>query len=120
MKYKIASASIFATCTFLAPAAHAQDAPLAIHGFGIIYVQNDYITPRGLFVTNKGVTVQVITGLVFGLYREPMAAIDGVSLVVGTFNDIDSSQHHPTAGAWNEFDWIAGPSIHFQKDWTLD
>ena len=120
MKYEIAFASIFTACTFLALPAHAQDAPLAIHGFGIVNVQADYITPRGLMVTNKGVTIQVIDGLVFGLYHDASAPIDDVSFVVGTFNDINTTQHAPTAGAWNEFDWFAGPSFHFAKTWNLD
>ncbi|HXJ02306.1 MAG TPA: hypothetical protein VNH44_13870 [Micropepsaceae bacterium] len=121
MKYKVTLATVLAASLSPVSLAHAaDDAPSAIHGFGILNIQNDYITPRGLMVTNKGVTVQVIGGLVFGLYHQPDAAIDDVAFVVGTFNDIDSTQHATTAGAWNEFDWFAGPSFHFEKDWNLD
>ncbi len=76
----------------------------AIHGFADISFQNDYITPRGLMVTNKGLTTQVLDGLVFLLPGN-------AALVDGTWNDIDSAQHSPTSGAWNEFDWFAGANI---------
>ncbi len=120
MKWKFLAASILAAFSVAVPVAHAQDAPSAIHGFGIVNFSNDYITPRGLMVTNKGLTVQIITGLVFGLYHDPAEAIDDVSFVVGTFNDINTTQHNGPVGAWNEFDWFAGPSFHFGKNWNLD
>jgi hypothetical protein len=120
MKY-VAVTAATAGLLLLSPSiARADDAPLNIHGFGILNLQNDYITPRGLMVTNKGLTVQVIDGLVFDLDHEPDATIDDISFTVGTFNDIDTDQHAKTAGAWNEFDWFAGPSFHFAKDWNLD
>lgn len=121
MKTKILSSSIFAIAVASTSSVHAQDATSSIHGFGIINVSNDYITPRGLMVTNKGVTIQVISGLVFaGLYHDDAAPINDVSLVVGTFNDINTTQHNGPVGAWNEFDWFAGPSVHIEKNWTLD
>jgi len=98
----------------------ADDAPLNIHGFGILNFQKDYRTPRGLFVTGKGQTIQVIDGLVFGLDHDSDAAIDDISFVVGTFNDIDTDQHAKAVGNWNEFDWFAGPSFNIDKVWQLD
>ena len=120
MRYQIALATVLTASLLPIPLAYAADAPSAIHGFGIINLSNDYITPRGLMVTNRGLTIQVINGLVLGLYHDPAASIDDVSLVVGTFNDINTTQHNTTVGAWNEFDWFAGPSIHFEKNWNLD
>lgn len=102
------------------PGALAEDAPLNIHGFGILNFQKDYITPRGLFVSGKGETVQIIDGLVFGLSHDDTATIDDISFTVGTFNDLATDQHAKDVGSWNEFDWFAGPSFHFAKDWNLD
>jgi hypothetical protein len=117
----IATAAIAAGLSLAsAPAAFADDEPLNIHGFGILNFQKDYITPRGLFVTGKGETVQVIDGLVFGIDHDPTSAIDDIGFVVGTFNDIYTAQHAKDAGSWNEFDWFAGPSFNIEKDWHLD
>jgi hypothetical protein len=119
----VAAAAIIPAATLLinAPAVRADDEPpLNIHGFGILNLQKDYITPRGLFVTSKGETVQVIDGLVFGIDHEPDSPIDDVSFVVGTFNDIYTDQHAKDAGSWNEFDWFAGPSFNIEKNWHLD
>jgi hypothetical protein len=56
---KILAASILAAVSVVATSAHAQEGPSAIHGFGILNIQNDYITPRGLMVTNKAVAVHL-------------------------------------------------------------
>ena len=45
-----------------------------IHGFFDVTFANDYITPRGLLVTNTGLTTQVLSGLVFDLYKDPRAS----------------------------------------------
>ncbi len=46
----------------------AADAPgSSIHGFFDLSVKNDYLTPRGLLVHNKGEAVQVLDGLVLDL-----------------------------------------------------
>ena len=42
---------------------------LDIHGFFDVSFKNDYITPRGLLVTNTGLTTQALMGLVFDLYK---------------------------------------------------
>jgi hypothetical protein len=120
MKFAVITATAAGLLSLSPSIAHADDAPLNIHGFGILNLQNDYITPRGLFVTGKGETIQVIDGLVFGLDHDPTATVDDISFTVGTFDDIYTDQHAKTAGSWNEFDWFAGPSFHFAKDWNLD
>lgn len=77
----------------------------AIHGFGDMTFKNDYITPRGLLVTNQGVTTQILGGLVF-------LTPGNTSIVAGAWNDINSDPAKyvgPTrTGAWNEFDYFVG------------
>ncbi|WP_439639409.1 hypothetical protein [Nevskia sp.] len=77
----------------------------AIHGFADVTLKNDYITPRGLLVTNQGVTTQILGGLVF-------LTPGDTSIVVGIWNDINSDgadYNRPSnVGAWNEFDYFAG------------
>jgi hypothetical protein len=89
-------------------AATADDAPpSAIHGFGDASVKPDYITPRGLLVTNQGVTTQLLGGLVFLTSAK-------TSVVAGIWNDINSDPANNAflpnskVGAWNEFDYFAG------------
>jgi hypothetical protein len=36
--------------------------PLDIHGFFDVTFANDYMTPRGLLVTNTGLTTQIVSG----------------------------------------------------------
>jgi hypothetical protein len=100
------------------PGLALADEPSAIHGFVDFSLKNAYITPRGLLVTNKGATMQVLGGLVFDIYNNPTGAVNDVSFIGGVWNDIATAQNAPTAGAWNEFDWFAGPSVTFLKDWT--
>lgn len=96
-------------------AAHADDAPgSAIHGFADYSVKPNYITPRGLLVTNDGVTSQILGGRVF-------VTSPATSLVVGIWTDIDSggSQSSDTVGAWNEFDYFVGFNYSPVKDVKL-
>lgn len=90
--------------------AHADASPgSAIHGFGSLQFSNDYITPRGLLVTNEGVTAQGLGGLVFILPK-------GFSAVAGAWNDIDAvHQHAPGVGAWVEEDFFIGVGYQATK-----
>lgn len=83
--------------------AQADDAPgSAIHGFGSFQLSNDYITPRGLLVTDEGVTAQALAGIVFLLP-------DNFSIAAGAWNDLDAvHEHTPGTGAWVEEDFFAG------------
>ena len=56
---------------------------LDIHGFFDVTFANDYITPRGLLVTNTGLTTQVLSGLVFDLYKDPNSFINNVNVYAG-------------------------------------
>jgi hypothetical protein len=100
--------------------------PLDIHGFFDVTFANDYMTPRGLLVTNTGLTTQIVNGLTFSLYKNPDSWINSFSVTVGTFNDLWSRQNSVTGGAnavtpgrfdavgsWNEFDWWVS------ADWTM-
>jgi hypothetical protein len=89
----------------------------AIHGFADVSFKNDYITPRGLLVTNTGLTTQILNGLVFDLYKGP-GLISNVSLTAGIWNDLWSEQDQPKVGSWNEFDWFVGMNFTVAKNWN--
>lgn len=99
---------VASTLLLLAPVARANAGSSDIHGFFNESLQNDYITPRGLMVTNKGLTSQTLDGLVFVLP-------DNFSLSAGTWIDVDADQHSPTVGAFNEFDWFVGANVVLGK-----
>jgi hypothetical protein len=102
-----------------APVAQAADSdPSALHGFVDLAFKNSYITPRGLLVTNKGVTYQLLTGLAFDLYKDPNGPINDVSVSGGFWNDFATAQNAAKVGSWNEFDWFGGGTVTFLKDWT--
>ena len=85
----------------------------AIHGFGSVQVSNDYITPRGLLVTNKGMTVQALAGIVFLLP-------DNFSVVAGGWNDLDDFHHEAGgAGNWIEEDFFFGVNYQLTKQIKL-
>jgi hypothetical protein len=92
----------------LSSAAHADDS-WQLHGFGDISLKNDYVTPRGLVVTDKGATVQVLDGLVF-------VAPDGIAIHAGTWLDLNPGYNHSenTTGV-NEFDWFFGVDVPIAK-----
>jgi hypothetical protein len=89
----------------------------AIHGFGDVTFTNDYITPRGLLVTNTGLTTQILNGLVFSLYKGH-GLISNVTLTAGIWNDLWSEQNNPKVGSWNEFDWFVGLDFTVARNWN--
>lgn len=97
----------------------APPPPLDIHGFFDLSFKNDYITPRGLLVTNTGLTTQALMGLVFDLYKDKSGFINDVSFSGGIWNDLWSEQHDPHVGAWNEFDWFVDVDFRFAQDWKF-
>jgi len=92
---------------------------LDIHGVLDVSVKNDYITPRGLLVTNTGVTIQVLSILSFDVYANPKGWLNKATLFVGAWNDIWTKQDNPTVGAWNELDWFAGVNFTFARNWKF-
>jgi hypothetical protein len=101
--------------------------PLDVHGFFDISFKNDYITPRGLLVSNTGLTTQVLNGLVWDVYKNPAGFIKDVSINAGTWSDLWSKQgdftfpngSHEAVGSWNEFDWWVGGDIKFADFWKF-
>ncbi len=119
MRLRLALLSLFCLSTISGAALAQGDPPLAIHGFNDLTVKNNYITPRGLLVSNDRFTTQILNGLVLNTYHNPATSLDDISLVAGIWNDIDSGQNSKTVGAWNEFDWFVGANFEFYKIWSL-
>lgn len=102
------------------PYAPSPEPPLgsAIHGFTEFTFTNDYVTPRGLLVTNTGLTTQILSGLAFDLYKGT-GLISNVTFTGGIWSDLWSEQNDPKVGSFNEFDWFAGLTVRFAKDWVF-
>jgi len=115
------AAALSLAITSLGSGASAADGmappPLDIHGFFDVTFSNDYMTPRGLLVTNTGLTTQIVSGLTFSLYKNPNAFINSFSITAGTFNDLWSQQNNVQVGSWNEFDWWVSADIGFANYW---
>ena len=96
-----------------------QTLPFALHGFGDTSVKNDYITPRGLLVTNRGATIQSIDLLILDVFSNPSGTITDVSFVGGTFLDFNPGFQAPNTNAFNEIDYIGGASVKIKQNVTL-
>ena len=109
--------SIFAlVLASISPIALAQDSsPPTVHGFDDLAFKNDYLTPRGLLVTNKGLTIQILNGFVAPVYSSASGPISDVSLVTGVWNDLNPG--HQNAPTYNEFDAFGGINFSIYKDW---
>ncbi len=94
----------------------ARIADAAGGGFGELSVKPAYITPRGLLVTDTGITTQVLRGDVWPLS-------DTTTLVAGLWTDFDFGGDNTAAanagvGDWKEFDyflgatWVWSPRTH--------
>jgi hypothetical protein len=92
---------------------------LDVHGFVDVTFGNDYITPRGLLVTNTGLTTQVLSGLALDLYKDKGGWLNDVNISAGVWNDLWSEQHDPSVGPWNEFDWFVGADFIVAKNWDF-
>src|SRR6266567_6432667 len=87
---------------------------------------NEYLTPRGMIVHDKGLTFQpLLLGLV-DLYKSD-SFINSLTFVPGVWNDFSSSgvSIHPPFGSqpkthWVEIDPIVGISVGFAKHFKLD
>src|SRR5215470_18970198 len=91
--------------------------PLDMHAFFDVSFKNSYITPRGLLVTNTGLTTQILGGIAADVYKDKSGFINLVSFYGYVWNDLWSAQKHPTASSWNEFDWAVGMSVKFAQNW---
>jgi hypothetical protein len=103
----------------LPSAAMAQEVapPLVVHGFNDFTFKNDYITPRGLLVTNRGLTIQAVNGFAVNAYHSAQGPLDDINFITGIFNDINPGNRN--APVWNELDAFAGFSFNFYKYWLL-
>jgi hypothetical protein len=93
--------------------------PLDMHAFFDLSFKNAYITPRGLLVTNTGLTTQVLTGLSADVFKSKTGFINAVSVYGYIWNDLWSDQSHPKVGSWNEFDWAVGMTVKFAQNWKF-
>lgn len=87
---------------------------------------NEYVTPRGMIVRDKGVTIQPLLLALVNLYKGD-SFINDVTLVAGAWNDFGTSgvSKHPPFGSepkthWTEIDPILGLSFGFAKHFKLD
>src|SRR5438132_13438916 len=108
-----ASAAQAADLAYKAPPAPVETFGSNIHGFFDISFKNDYITPRGLLVTNTGLTTQILSGMAFDLYKSKTGFINDISVYGGVWNDLWSKQADPFVGSWNEFDLFVGFNVKF-------
>src|SRR5207253_4086940 len=86
----------------------------------------EYITPRGMLVRDKGLTVQPLFLTIVNLYKGE-GCINNFNFIAGVWNDLGTSgvSEHPPYGSnpktpWTEIDPIAGISIGFAKRFKLD
>ena len=93
--------------------------PLDMHAFFDLSFKNAYITPRGLLVTNTGLTTQVLSGLSADVYKSKTGFINSVSIYSYVWNDLWSKQNNSKVGSWNEFDWAVGMSVKFAQNWKF-
>ena len=101
------------------PVFSEQPSSIDLHGFSDTSLKNDYITPRGLLVTNRGATIQSVDLLILDVFKNPTGTISDVSFVGGTFVDINPGFQAPNTDAFNEIDYIGGVSVKIGKNWTL-
>ena len=93
--------------------------PLDMHAFFDLSFKNAYITPRGLLVTNTGLTTQILSGLAADVYKNKSGFINSVSVYGYVWNDLWSEQKNSKVGSWNEFDWAVGMTVKFAQNWKF-
>ncbi|HTI68558.1 MAG TPA: hypothetical protein VMF06_01225, partial [Candidatus Limnocylindria bacterium] len=121
--------SVAALASVLSPAistVHAEDAPSKIHALVNVEFANEYVTPRGMLVRDKGLTVQPLFLAFVSLYHGE-SFINDVTFVGGVWNDLGTSPvsvHGPYGSEpktpWTEIDPIAGLSFGLPKGFKLD
>src|ERR1700722_11781555 len=88
---------------------------LDIHYFADVTFLNNYITPRGLLVTNTGLTTQILTGIAMDLYKDKAGFINDISVNGGASSDLWSEQDDPPVDSWNELDGWVGINVTFAQ-----
>ncbi len=79
----------------------------------------DYITPRGLHVSDKGVTWQPLTVINMDVYSGK-GLISDVTAYGGIWQDWNSQQHIKPDGSFQEIDPFVGVKTTLAKAFTLD
>jgi hypothetical protein len=112
MMSRIKAASFVVSCACLPVAAFAQSAPSddlpSVHGFADVSLKSFYATPRGLLVTDKGNTIQVLDGLVLDFANAPTDVISDVAFAAGSWTDFNPGYQAPNSNAVNEVDLFVG------------
>jgi len=113
----------------LAPASmRAEEAPppSRVNALFNLEFSNEYVTPRGMIVHDKGLTFQPLLLGFINLYKAD-SFINDVTLVPGVWNDFSTSPvsvHAPFGSqpktSWVEIDPIMGISFGFAKHFKLD
>jgi hypothetical protein len=119
--------ALTAALVFPAAQAGAADAPPPSRVDALFNLEfaNEYVTPRGMIVHDKGLTLQPLFLGFANLYKGG-AFINDVTFVPGVWSDFSSSPVaiHPPFGSnpktsFVEIDPIVGMSVGFAKNFTL-
>jgi hypothetical protein len=104
----------------------APEPETKVHFLLNLEIANEYVTPRGMIVRDKGVTIQPLALMLTNLYKGD-GFLNDVTMVLGAWNDFGTSgvsKHAPFGSNpktyWSEIDPIAGLSFTFLKDFKLD
>ncbi len=104
----------------------AEDAPSRVHALVAATFANEYVTPRGMLVRDKGLTAQPLFLTFVNLYKDESWITD-ITLVGGVWNDLGTtsvSVHGPFGSKpktpWTEIDPIAGLSFGLGHQFKLD
>lgn len=98
----------------LPPATISVDETPSLHGFADVALKNFYATPRGLLVTDKGNTIQVLDGLVLDFAR-PSESFSDFALSAGSWTDFNPGYSSGNTNAVNEVDLFVGATGTFFK-----
>jgi len=113
MSKKLLSVQLCALASLVsANYAQAEDAaPSSISGWLDETISNDYITPRGLLESDKGISSYFSGGLAVQLYHNPGGPVSDISVHGGALFNNYSEPSAGTSGNWREFDWWAGTTL---------
>jgi hypothetical protein len=107
------------------PAVAAATPPSAspnIHGFFTSSFKTGYLTPRGLYVENKGLVWQPIVGLVLPI--GDFGPVKKLTAVGGVWNDVDMAEagtpNTHTTGGWDEMDPFISLSANVTDELNLN
>lgn len=111
-----------------APALRGEEGSSKFHALFNLELSDKYLTPRGMIVQDRGLTIQALFLGLVDLYHDasPDAFVNDVGLVAGFWNDYATSPIavHTTPGSrktvWIEIDPILGLSISFAKKFKLE